>query len=151
MDRYTLLKYKVHKACLEHLTSSFKSITERVKSIKDGLHNETKSSAGDKHETGRAMMQLEMEKMGAQMKVLNGMKLTMEQIDLKKDSSAVALGSLVKTTKGDYYVAISVGKIEVDDYSCFAISAASPLGQEMLGKRAGDHIANYDTHILHVT
>ena len=151
MDQYTLLKYKVYKACLQHLTSNFKTLTDRLKSITEGLRNETKSSAGDKHENGRAMMHLEIEKMSQQMKVLNGMKRTMEQIDLKKESSTVALGSLVKTTKGDYYVAISAGKIEVDDYSCFAISAASPLGQEMLGKRAGDHIANYDTHILHVT
>jgi transcription elongation GreA/GreB family factor len=150
MENPLVIKYKAHKECLQFLTNKFTTITSQVKALREGLSNETKSSAGDKHETGRAMLHLEMEKLGKQMQVLNGMKLTLEQIDLEQNFSAVGLGSLVKTTKGNFYVAISAGKLDVDAFDCFAISTASPLGKEMLGKRAGDYIASYDTYILQV-
>ncbi len=42
---------------------------------KKALFSETKSSAGDKHETGRAMLQLEMEKTSQQLAVINQMKM----------------------------------------------------------------------------
>ena len=37
-----------------------------MKEIKEALFEEIKSSVGDKHETGRAMLQLEREKVGNQ-------------------------------------------------------------------------------------
>lgn len=150
MENLKLLKYQVHKQCLEYLKDRFNNMTETLKSLRTGLTTETKSSAGDKHETGRAMLHLEMEKSGQQMKVLRGMKLSLEQIDLSKSNSTIGLGSLIKTTKGNFYLAISAGEIELDEFSCFAVSPASPIGKDLLGKRVGDQLLINEAHILQI-
>ena len=55
------LKEKVHAACLQLLTDKIKVIQDNLQGLTQGAENDNKSSAGDKHETARAMMQLEQE------------------------------------------------------------------------------------------
>mgnify|MGYP001816977343 CR=1 FL=1 len=150
MENLTLLKYKVHQRCLEYLKDRFNNMTTSLQSISSGLKNETKSSAGDKHETGRAMLHLEMEKTGQQMKVLNEMKLTLEQIDLSTGTSNIGLGSLVTTTRGNFYLAISAGEMKIDDFSCFAVSIVSPIGKDLVGKKVGDQLKINGAYIIQI-
>ena len=55
-------KQKLFNACKEFVQDKLSTIEKTIQSNKSALNSETKSSAGDKHETGRAMLQLEMEK-----------------------------------------------------------------------------------------
>lgn len=50
-------------------TLSLKALTleEELNDIKEALFQDSKSTAGDKHETSRAMAQLEQEKLGKQL------------------------------------------------------------------------------------
>ena len=57
-----------------------KTIEHTMQSNQEALDSESKSSAGDKHETGRAMLQLEMEKAGQQLQEVEKMKLILEKI-----------------------------------------------------------------------
>ena len=148
MEKYKLLKYQTHQACLNYLKKRFDMLTQQFSNLQSSLLNETKSSAGDKHETGRAMVQLEIEKLGQQLKILKEMKITLGSINLTVQNSAVCLGSLVITTNENYYLGISAGKIELKDFSCYAISTASPIGKELLGKRVGDELSRDKAHVL---
>ena len=56
------IKQELYKLCLEYVENRFQTIQNTIKEIQESLGSETKSSAGDKHETGRAMLQLEREK-----------------------------------------------------------------------------------------
>lgn len=103
-------------------------------------NEETKSSAGDKYETGRAMMQLELEKNAVQLAEATKLKLTLDQIDPGKKSDVVQLGSLVSTTQGHYYISISAGKFDMKGTTVFAVSAASPVGAKLLGLKKGDNV-----------
>ena len=47
-------------ALREKLLAEMEDIEAQLHSLQDSLHAETKSSAGDKHETGRAMIHQEM-------------------------------------------------------------------------------------------
>jgi len=101
---------------------------------------EGKSSAGDKHETAAAQVHLELEKMGKQMQEHNKRVEEVERFHPSKISSTseVRAGSLVETNAGWFYVITSLGKLNTPSGECFIISAASPIGQALLGKGVGE-------------
>jgi hypothetical protein len=117
------------------------NIENVISSNQKALQSETKSSAGDKHETGRAMLQLEMEKAGQQLSGIAKMKIVLSKIDVLKSSKNACLGSIIFTDKARYFLSISAGQLVVADKSYFAISVASPIGKLLLGKQEKDAIS----------
>jgi transcription elongation GreA/GreB family factor len=101
---------------------------------------EGKSSAGDKHETAAAQVHLELEKMGKQMQEHNRRSEEVERFNPSKISISqeVRFGSLVETNAGWFYIITSLGKLTTQSGDCYIISAASPIGQALLGKQAGE-------------
>lgn len=134
------IKQQLLTACFHFVENKHKTISNSIASNKNDLFSETKSSAGDKHETGRAMIQLEMEKAGQQLAEVNLMQEVLNKIIVDKTSEIVCLGSLVKTNKATYFLAISVGKVVVEQQDYFVVSAQSPIGKQLLGKTVGDLI-----------
>lgn len=132
------LKEELYKACKEHIEKREGTIVKTIRSHQNALQAETKSSAGDKHETGRAMLQLEMEKAGQQLNEVDQMKTILSKVDYTTSSNIVHLGSIVKTNKENYFISISAGQIKTVNAIYFAISLASPIGKLLLGKQKGD-------------
>lgn len=132
------IKTALLQQCLEYVNTRLQTVEETIQSHRKALSSETKSSAGDKHETGRAMLQLEMEKAGQQLTSILQMKETLSRINIAKKSSAVSLGTLVETNSGTYFISVSAGEITLDSKNYFAISIASPIGKLMLGKKTGE-------------
>ena len=97
------LKKQLYQQCLDDVNERLETINKTILSNQTALHSETKSSAGDKHETGRAMLQLEMEKAGQQLKSVQQMKDILARIDPEKRSELAILGSLVETSLGTYF------------------------------------------------
>jgi len=56
------LKNKIVGICLAEIEKRIHTAKSAMESAEESARNETKSSAGDKFETGRAMMHLEKEK-----------------------------------------------------------------------------------------
>jgi hypothetical protein len=117
------------------------NIENVISSNQKALQSETKSSAGDKHETGRAMLQLEMEKAGQQLAGITEMKVVLSKIDILKTSKNACLGSVIITPKVSYFLSISAGQLVVADKSYFAISVSSPIGKLLLGKQEKEVIS----------
>ena len=150
MKDYLNIKQQLLKHCMHFVEEKHSTIAKSIASNKKDLFSETKSSAGDKHETGRAMFQLEMEKAGQQLSEVTLMQEVLSKIAIEKKSEVVCLGSLIKTTKGVYFLAISVGKIEVKGVDYFAISSQSPIGKELLGKKVGEVLPFNKAEILEI-
>ena len=148
MKNHIEIKEKLYNACLQFTDEKLTTVMDIMNSNKKALFSETKSSAGDKHETGRAMIQLEMEKSGRQLSEINLMNDVLKKMDFKKKSKVICLGSLIKTDKINYYLAISAGKIIIHSVEFFAISRNSPIGQQLLGKKIGDKISFNNVTIL---
>jgi len=134
------LKHQLFKICQEFVQNKLQTIEQTIQSNQHALESETKSSAGDKHETGRAMLQLEMEKAGQQLKGVSEMKQQLDRIDIEFVSKNIRLGSVVFTNQANYFIAISSGKIEIDKTVFFAISSDSPIGKLLLGKEVNDEV-----------
>lgn len=134
------IKQQLHTYCKHYVQERLATIEEIISSCKNDLHSETKSSAGDKHETGRAMLQLEMEKAGQQLATVQQMQLVISKINPENISELICLGSLVRLKIGSYYIGIAAGQITLNNQTYFGISTHSPIGKLLLGKKHGDVI-----------
>ena len=133
-------KQILYAQCVDFVENRFNTIQNTISEIQESLTSETKSSAGDKHETGRAMLQLEREKAGNQLAEIQKIKENLSKISISKTSEVIGLGSVVYTNKSNYFIAISAGEIKVENELFYAISSNTPIGQLLLGKTMGDAV-----------
>ena len=138
------IKEELYKQCCVFIDNRLKNVNNVISEIQESLQSETKSSAGDKHETGRAMLQLEREKAGNQLAEIQITQENLSRIDVAKKAEVISLGSVVYTTKSNYFVSISAGEIEADESSFYAISPSTPIGQLLFSKKVGEEVAFRD-------
>lgn len=100
--------------------------------------SETKSSAGDKHETSRAMSQLEVEKAGKYLVETQKMKSILGLLEPEKEKTVCSLGALVETTQGNFYLSIAIGKTEIENKAYFCVGMNSPLAQALINLKKGE-------------
>lgn len=136
-----IIKEQLYRKCNEALQERLKHIKKSILDLEEALQSETKSSAGDKHETGRAMIQIEREKAGQQLIGIQNNQELLQKIDCKAKHKNIALGSVVYTSQHNYFISISEGEIKLEDVSFYAISPHSPIAQLLLGKTEGDTIS----------
>ncbi len=140
MTKNSTLKQELYEQCLQFVDEKLQTVERQIKDIQESLSSETKSSAGDKHETGRAMLQLEREKAGQQLAEIENTKSALLKIDIINTSKIVRIGSAVFTTGAKYFIAVSAGIIKVEGESFYAISPDTPIGLLLKGKRKGDKV-----------
>jgi hypothetical protein len=126
------VKEKLYDHCLEYSLNRLNLINDAIKSARESGNDENKSSAGDKHETGRSMAQLEQEKLSFQLIEAQKLLQLLNSIERGKISSLVSLGTLVITDNGSYFISISAGKLLIDSEQFFPVSPASPIGSALL-------------------
>ncbi|WP_299883150.1 3-oxoacyl-ACP synthase [uncultured Lacinutrix sp.] len=134
------LKEELYNQCLVFIDNRLITVQNTMQEIQESLLSETKSSAGDKHETGRAMLQLEREKAGNQLAEINKTKANLVKINIETTSQKIHLGSIVYTTQANYFIAISAGILTVKNEVFYAISPSTPIAQLLLSKTKGDKI-----------
>jgi len=134
------LKHAVHNACLGSTQQKINLVQQSIQEAQRSANEETKSSAGDKYETGRAMAQLEIEKLTTQLTVLQRQLQELIRIGPFSISSHIAAGSLVHTDAGIFYIATNVGDVVAEGKKVFAISPQAPIAQKMIGLSATDVI-----------
>lgn len=131
-------KEELLQFCWDQVNIRSQRLKQASDTLQESLDSETKNSTGDKHETGRAMVQLEQEKLAQQLQELNRTKAVLQKIDIGKKSDKVRLGSLVATSLAHYFIAISAGVFKQDGNLIYCISSGSPIAQLLLGKEVGD-------------
>jgi len=137
-DEGLVLKEKLFTACELSLSRRLQDVKTAINEAQEAANQETKSSAGDKHETGRAMMQLETEKLNRQLQEILNEQEALKMIRVNNLKTRVERGALVITNHLKLFVAISAGRLEVEEDTYFAISIKTPLGQALQGKKAGE-------------
>jgi transcription elongation GreA/GreB family factor len=132
------IKSKIHKHCLALCDERITLAQGEMDALSLALREETKSSAGDKYETSRAMINLEKEKVEENLLELIKKRLAISAIDPSKVTKMVKNGSLVTSKAGIFFISTSLGKMEIDGNSIFVISPVSPIAQVMLDLTTGD-------------
>lgn len=134
-------KSKVLSTLKTEIESRIASVQAELDELLNSMANDTKSTAGDKHETSRAMAQLEQEKLGKQIEELSKFLQTFHGLSETKISDRIQPGALIETERGFFLLGIAFGQLTVDTNSVFCLSTAAPLGRLLLDKTMGDEIA----------
>lgn len=123
-----------------------------IRDANDAANEDSKSSAGDKFETGREMITQEIAKATQQLATLGEMRRALEKIRPNRALESVGLGALAHTSEGWFFFSVSLGKIQVEGQEVYALSMASPMAQAMAGAVAGKTISfrGRDIHITQV-
>jgi transcription elongation GreA/GreB family factor len=132
------LKKQLFQQCLEIIERRITDAMQSVQSARQAAADDTKSSAGDKYETTRAMMQQEIDRNLKQVDEASRLKVALLRLENHTTAAAITPGSIVITNNGRFYLSVSVGIINLDEKDYVAISPASPLGGKLIGLTAGD-------------
>lgn len=133
----TDIKEKLYRICMDYVEERIASAKQAITAARESANDDTKSSAGDKYETGREMMQQEIDRNRKQLEESQKLKLILEKIDPVKPTDIVQNGSLVSTNYGKFYISISRGQISADGCNFFAVSSVSPIGLKLMKQKAG--------------
>ena len=127
---FTIIKTKLERD-IEDLDSSLGALV-------NDLSNETKSSAGDKYETAREMIQQERQQLETTKQSKRQQLTQITRLSENGSAKVSEAGSIVSTTNGLFLLGVPIGKIELTTESIlFALGLQSPLSQQLLGKTAG--------------
>jgi len=126
--------------CIQIAHSKASALESELDATRESTTSESKSTAGDKHETGRAMMHLEQEKLHKQLAEAQTIVAELERIEATAIHTQVGLGTLVRTDKTIFLLAAGLGKVEFEGTSYFVVSTKAPIAAQFLGKSAGDKV-----------
>jgi transcription elongation GreA/GreB family factor len=133
------IKSTLYQLCLNFIEERIQTAETALVQAREASTNDTKSSAGDKYETSREMMQQDIDR---NKRLLIDAEENQQLLHAIKDAPFTTVarnGSLVYTSEGNFYLSISAGQLHVGPETIFAISAISPIGKLLLGKQKGDH------------
>jgi transcription elongation GreA/GreB family factor len=132
------LKSELLEHCRTTVQKRFEKIRQTIADIEESLMEEDKNSSGDKHETGRAMLQIDRENAGKQLQEVENIQNLLKRIDIRATSDYIRLGSLVNTNQGTYFISISIGVETIQEKPFLCVALNSPIGQLLAGKKKGE-------------
>jgi transcription elongation GreA/GreB family factor len=86
------------------------------------------------------MLQIEEENSKRQLWEAIRTRQLLDHIAPDHESATVQAGTLVRTDRGSYYIAIGIGKVTLDGETYFCVSVEAPLARALLGKLAGAEV-----------
>ena len=132
------------KRVVDFITILIKDKTQLLKFELDSINKEKnnlkKSSAGDKFEISRALIQTEYDKIHNQLLIFKNQLRAIKSISLTDKKKKVGVGSFIKTNKSFYFISIGLGKQIIDNNAINIISLSSPIGKLLNNKKKGDKI-----------
>ena len=134
------LKQKIYDHYTQIVNDKIAMLQQVLADLKESGANETKSTAGDKHETALAMLQIEQANKREQLKEVVAQKTILEKVDPSITATIIVNGSLIKTNKGYLFMSIALGKATIDGNTIIALSPQSPLGNKLMGKIKGAEV-----------
>jgi hypothetical protein len=140
MEKMAHLKSGLLQHCHMLAREKVRLLEVEIASTQESTISEGKSTAGDKHETGRAMMHLEQEKLQRQLAEAQQVAAELERMDASVHHSKAGLGALITTDKGIFVLATGLGKVEFEGKVYLVISVKAPISIQFLGKTVGDEV-----------
>lgn len=142
------VKDQLFKLCHKSIEARIEACNLAIADAQHAANEETKSSAGDKYETGRAMAQMEIEKNSRQLSEALKLKRSLDQIKVDYTYNSAQPGSIIVTDRGTFFIAIGLGQVELHNKPYFVIAPFSPLGLALAGSKAGETVIFRDQHYI---
>ena len=131
-------KPALHALCQAFIEQRISAARTAMQAAQESSSSETKSSAGDKYETGREMANAERDRNAAHMQQAQQLQADLARISPDAPCDTVRPGALVRTSLGRFYISISAGQLAGTDV--FAVSPAAPVAVALKGRRVGEEV-----------
>lgn len=131
------IKQQLLQICNERVDKRIQDYKEEIHLIREAIESNDKGNSED-DDSGNGKLLNDLEK---NMAYLNDAQKAKEHLKLIKtnlNSNEAVLGSIVKTDNMSFYLATSIGKIELESDVYFAISLSSPIGQLLKNRKQND-------------
>lgn len=138
MSDWKSIKQEVFALITGQVNQTIADAEQNILLLDESKTSDTKSSAGDKYETGRELIQQEQIKYQTQISNAHLLKEVLSSIDIDRRATVVEIGSLLITNAGVFFISIGLGRVEVKNQMVFVISAASPIGGVLKGLNVGE-------------
>ena len=132
------MKDKLIAYVKNHLDQRIQNSLAAMQAAQESANSESKSSAGDKYETSRAMGHLDREMHGRMYQQAQQERQIVERLDDSIIYKKGALGAFMRTSMGNFFLSVSIGQVEIDGDKVMIISPQSPIGALLIGKIVGD-------------
>ncbi|MCB9195148.1 MAG: hypothetical protein H6598_02900 [Flavobacteriales bacterium] len=133
-------KEHLKQVCSDLLIDKISSLKEALYEVQEGANDDTKSTAGDKHETSRAMAQIEVERLSQQLE-LQLQQFTLLQSLPTGRSTEIERGAYIKTDKGDFYLGVGLGSVNYDGIKVMTLGMNAPLSILLIEKKINDTVS----------
>jgi len=133
------LKQELLQVCTDYVNKRIYNYKLEMDTIKDSIENNDKGNSED-DDSGNGKLLNDLEKNAQHLNDATKMMETLKQINPKIQNESGTLGSIVFTQTNVFFLSVSVGKIELENSSYFAISLQSPIGMLLKNKIKGDQI-----------
>ena len=135
-----LYKQELKEKCISVIRERISVIKNLMANAQAAANNETKSSAGDKYETSRAMGQLEKDMFASQLNQTMLELSAASSIDCSKVYNDIRPGCLVNCGDKKYFMIAGLNKLTLNGEVIMPVSPLAPLSKTLMGKKAGDKI-----------
>jgi len=132
------LKFELQQQCKDLVNERYQKIQKTISGIEESLKDETKCTSGDKHHTGRAMLHIDRENAGNQLREIEKVMQQLNKVNISTTSKTIRLGSIIETNQANFFMSISVGKLEANRKFYLGVAPNSPIGFYLLGKTEGE-------------
>ena len=141
------IKTQLLDLCIQYADKRVLGYKNEIDLIKESIENNDKVSNED-DDSGNSKLLDDLEK---NINYLNDANKMREQLKLVRPnliSEVAVLGSLIKTDSITFYIALSMGKVDLEASEYYIISLASPLGQLLKHRKTGDQFQFNDKSYL---
>ena len=136
-----MTRSQVFEALESHLMAAVKEGDWNLSSLQEALASEAKSTAGDKHETGRAMIHQEMRQVNETLQRSQSALRELTRMKMSSESPArVVSGVLIETTGPWVLMGLPLGKIDLNGTVVIGVSSEAPLAKAWFGSKPGDEV-----------
>lgn len=132
-------KQKIKEACAQIIGKRIETARAAMQQAQESANSDEKSSAGDKHETSRAMGHLDSEMNARQLsQALHDLE-TLHKLNTSTILTKAAPGTVIITTGNDvFFIGAGLGVISIDNNEVIVLSPAAPLAIQLASKKEGD-------------
>lgn len=131
------LKKKLLQECTRILNEQINAAKAAMDDAQQSA-NEHQGAIEDKFESFREACHIQRDMYARQLDELISTMAVLKRVNATKVNKEAAFGTVIQTELHNYFIGVSLGEIQIDGVSYFAISGMSPLFKAMAGKAAGE-------------
>lgn len=133
------LKQQLKTACSDILQQRIFNAQEAMQQAQESANSEEKSSAGDKHETSRAMSQLDRDMHAKQEAEAKQEMQLLYRLNADVLNDNVKAGTVVICKDHSFFISLGLGTIQIEQQKFISLSPKAPIAKALDMKKAGDH------------